>query len=165
MPGISDHESIFVDSDEQVKLQRPVKCKIYLWTKADLQGLRNNIDTNSKEFTTECSSHHPVENLWTSFKTGCLQALDANVPSKMNTQRYSQPWITQDLERLSRRRQRAYNRYRKTHSDHDLANYKQLKNETHERCKERYHEYVNDIIMDENHRPKRLWSFIKSTDA
>jgi hypothetical protein len=30
MPGISDHEAIFVDSDVQVKLQRPVKSKIYL---------------------------------------------------------------------------------------------------------------------------------------
>jgi hypothetical protein len=79
MPGISDHEAIFVDSDVQVKLQRPVKRKIYLWTKADLLGLRNSMDTFSKELTTEFSSHHLVENLWTSFKTGCLQALDANV--------------------------------------------------------------------------------------
>jgi hypothetical protein len=63
------------------------------------------MDTFSKEFTAECSSHHLVENLWTSFNTGCLQALDANVPSKMTTQRYSQPWITQNFKRLSRRKQ------------------------------------------------------------
>jgi hypothetical protein len=30
-------------------------------------------------------------------------------------------------------------------------------------CVKQYNEYVNDIIMDENHKPKRLWSFIKGT--
>ena len=158
LPGISDHEAIFIDSDVQVKLQRPTRRKIYLWTKADIQGLRNSMDTFSQGFTTEHTSQHPVESLWTSFKSGCLQALDANVPSKMTTQRYSQPWITKDLKRLSRRKHRAYNRYLRTHSARDHATYKRLKNETLARCKERYHVYVNDVIMDENHRPKRLWS-------
>ena len=31
----------------------------------------------------------------------------------------------------------------------------------HSTCIKRYDKYVNDI-MDENHKPKRLWSFIKS---
>ena len=45
--------------------------------------------------------------------------------------------------------------------------YKDLKNDEHVRCKLRYNEYVNSIVMDEDHKPKRLWSFIKSkrTDA
>ena len=32
----------------------------------------------------------------------------------------------------------------------------------HSTCVKQYNEYVNGIIMDENHKPRRLWSFIKS---
>ena len=62
---------------------------------------------------------------------------------------------------------RAYKHYMKSKSPHDYSRYKDLKNAVHVRCKLRYHEYVNSIVMDENHKPKRLWSFIKSkrTDA
>ena len=41
-------------------------------------------------------------------------------------------------------------------------NPKLLKNVVNSTCVKRYNEYVNDIIIDENHKPKRLWSFIKS---
>ena len=59
-------------------------------------------------------------------------------------QRYSQPWITQNLKRLSRRKHRAYNRYLSTHSARDHATYKQIKNETLQGavpriCKRYYH--------------------------
>jgi hypothetical protein len=47
---------------------------------------------------------------------------------------------------------------KKTQSVKDYANYKHLKNVVHSTCVKRYNEYVNDIIMDENHKPKRLWS-------
>jgi hypothetical protein len=73
-----------------------------------------------------------------------------------------QPWINRQIKQLTKRKQRAYNRYKKTQSAKDYANYKHLKNVVHSTCVKRYNEYVNDIIMDENHKPKRLWSFIKN---
>ncbi|KAK3096098.1 hypothetical protein FSP39_023212 [Pinctada imbricata] len=167
MPGISDHEAIFIDSDVQVKLQRPTRRKIYLWKKANMTDLRNHMRNFSDNYVQNHSTTEPIDSLWCALKTGCLSVLDTCVPSKMTTQRYSQPWITQDLKRLSRRKHRAYKRYMKSRSNHDFSVYKELKNTVHVRCKERYSEYVNEIIMDENQKPKRLWSFIKSkrTDA
>lgn len=105
--------------------------------------------------------------MWGILKSSSLAALDSNVPSKMTSQRYSQPWINRDLKRLSRRKQRCYNRYMKTHKTKDHEAYKNLKNKMHAECKKQYNEYVSGIVMDENSKPKRLWSFIKSkrTDA
>ena len=167
LPGVSDHEALFIDSDVRVKLQRPTSRKLYLWNRADLEGLRESMTTFSESFTSGHDTSQSVEELWTSFKSGCLDALNTNVPSKMTSQRFNQPWITRDLKRLSRRKDRAYKRYSKTHSTRDYSHYKDLKNTVHVRCKLRYNEYVNSIVMDEDHKPKRLWSFIKSkrTDA
>ena len=115
-----------------------------------------------QSFISKFSASHPVDSLWTAFKHGCLDVLSSNVPSKMTTERHSQPWINQQIKQLTKRKQRAYDRYKKTQSAKDYANYKHVKNVVHSTCGKRYNEYVNDIIMDENHKPKRLWSFIKS---
>lgn len=55
----------------------------------------------------------------------------------------------------------------KTRKTKDHEAYKNLKNKMHAECKKQYNEYVSGIVMDENSKPKRLWSFIKSkrTDA
>ena len=98
----------------------------------------------------------------TASKNDCLNVLGSNVPSKMTTERYSQSWINRQIKQLTKRKERAYNRYRKIQSAKDYANDKHLKNVVHNTCANLYTEYVNDIIMDENHKPKRLWRFIKS---
>ena len=106
------------------------------------------------------STSHPIDSLWTAFKNGCLNVLGSNVSSKMTTEQL--PWINRQIKQLTKRKRRAYNtnRYKKTQSAKDYANYKHLKNVVHITCVKRYNEYVNNIIMDENHKPKRLWSFI-----
>jgi hypothetical protein len=41
IPGISDHEIVFVDSNIAISRQKPVKRKIYMWKKADTQKLKS----------------------------------------------------------------------------------------------------------------------------
>ena len=56
----------------------------------------------------------PINNLWADFKTICLDNLRKHVPSKHTSTRYSQPWCNRNIRRLSRRKQGAFNKYRKT---------------------------------------------------
>ena len=116
----------------------------------------------SEPFTSDRDTSQQVEELGTSFKSGFLDALNTKVQSKMISQRFNQPLITRDLKRLSKRKDRAYKRLSKIHSTNDYSHYKDLKNAAHMRCKLRYNEYVNIIVMNEDHKPKRLLSFIKS---
>ena len=41
LPGISDHEIIFVSSFTSVRLNPPTKRKIYLWSKADSSNIQH----------------------------------------------------------------------------------------------------------------------------
>jgi hypothetical protein len=93
IPGISDREALFIDSDVQAKLRRPTSHKIFLWKKADLEKLQNDMQAFCQSFSSKFSTSHSVDSLWTAFKNGCLNVLGSNVPSKMATERYSQPWI------------------------------------------------------------------------
>ena len=109
IPGISDHEALFIDV--QAKLRRPTSRKIFLWKKEDIEKLQNDMQTFSQSFISKFSTSHPVNSLWTTFKNGCLNVLGSNVPSKMATKRYSQPWINQQIKQLTKRKQQSYNRY------------------------------------------------------
>ncbi|KAK3092025.1 hypothetical protein FSP39_024520 [Pinctada imbricata] len=167
LPGVSDHEVLFIDTNVEVKHQRPPKRKIYLWNRANIQGLQDDFESFSTDFVNQHDITQPVDDLWNKIKSSCQHHLDKHVPSKMTTQRYNQPWITRDLKRISRRKKRAFKRYRMSNSAKDYEKYHDLKSKSHVLCKQRYNEYVNSIVMDENQKPKRLWSFVKSkrTDA
>lgn len=136
IPGISDHDALFIDSDVEIKLQRQPKRSIYIWNMANIHGLQDNVEVFSNEFVRRPSTE-PVEDLWAVFKSECHRLLNTNVPSKVATQRYSQPWITRDLKRLTRKKKRYFKRYRKTQSTEDHEAYKSLKKEVHVRCKDK----------------------------
>jgi hypothetical protein len=70
---------------------------------------------------------YPFENLKNTFKSSGLDVLSTNVPSKMISQRFNQPWITGDLKWLSRRKDRAFKQYRTTHPTRNYLIYKDLK--------------------------------------
>ena len=91
IPGIRDHEALFIDSDVQAKLRRTTSRIIFLWKKADLEKLQNDMQAFCQSFSSKFSTSHPVDSLWTAFKNGCLYVLSSNLPSKMTTERYSQP--------------------------------------------------------------------------
>ena len=87
--GLSDHKALFIDIDVEAKLRKPTSRTICPWN--DMQAFRQS-------FTSTFSTSHPVDSLWTAFKYSCLNVLGSNVPSKMTTERYSQPWINRQIK-------------------------------------------------------------------
>ena len=100
--------------------------------------------------------------IWGDFKDMCHQAISNNVPSKLTTTRFSQPWINRNVKRLSRRKKKAYRRAQQTNSSKDMEKYKNLQKETQFHCRKAYNNYVEDIVSGEDSNPKKLWSFVKA---
>lgn len=72
----------------------------------------------------------------------------------MTTQSHIKPWITRDLKQLIRRKPRTYETYSATRKTSDWEIFTKLKKLVHLGCKGRYTEYLNGIIMSEDHKPK-----------
>jgi len=72
----------------------------------------------------------------------CECIITKRVPSKMTTARYSHPWITTDIRRPIRRKQRAHTKAGNTKIKRDIDRYNRLQRD--------------------KANPKRFWSFIKS---
>ena len=50
LPGISDHEMVYVDSDVSARYRRPIQRKIWLWSKADIPVSKQSSLQFSEDF-------------------------------------------------------------------------------------------------------------------
>lgn len=137
----------------------------------DMEGVGDSMSSFATDFAVENDSSHPTKN-----QAWLLKVLDDKVPRRWyhfasaspGHGSRGTPCITRDFKRLCRRKDRWYRRYTQTKSTHDYTAYKNIKRvHIYVHCIEMYSEYVNNIVMDENHKPKCLWSVIKRrrTDA
>ncbi|XP_038064967.1 uncharacterized protein LOC119735343 [Patiria miniata] len=165
IPGISDNEIVFVDTDIKPKRQRPVRRKIYLWNKADMQQIRCEGNKMKDEFVTKFDASSPVSEMWDTIELKLSKILDL-VPSKFTSSRFNQPWITRKIKQLSRQKQRAYNKacsHRRHRNHRHWARYNVLKKRMQNACREAYNNYINNIVCpDLKSNPKRFWSHISS---
>ena len=69
----------------------------------------------------------------------------------------SQPWCNRNIRRLSRRKQRAFNKYRKTGKKKDWDRYRQLQKSTQQECKSSYNEYVNDMVSQDSRKQETFY--------
>ena len=83
------------------------------------------------------------------------------VPSKVVSARYKSPWITRDIKRLIRRKQRAYNRAKSSDKESDWNYFRHLRKKTQTCMKEAHSNYLNDLFNDNNN--KGLWRYLKAT--
>ena len=84
----------------------------------------------SQNLTEKNSLKSDVNILWTEFSKKCLELMKNHLPTKETSSCYSQPWINRDLERLSRRKKKAYMKAKRTKKKEDWPAYKKSKKES-----------------------------------
>ena len=114
-PGMSDHDGIpFIIINTEPRKIKQQPRKIYLYKKADVTDLKKEITELTNNITSNYEDHdYPVDSLWTEFKDDLIDAMNSSIPSKLITKGKQSPWITDDIKRLYKRKQRAYNTYKK----------------------------------------------------
>jgi len=161
VPGISDHEAVLAQSSTKVCSQPSAPRTIYKWNKADWANLKCCTESFCSTFTSEFSIDTPIDQMWDKFKGFCLFIL-SSIPSKVVNTKSTHPWITPSIKRLSKRKQRMYNRARLSHHQDDWAQYYCLKRECQRECRRAYNNYVMSLVDDSNNVSKRMWTYVKS---
>ena len=69
-----------------------------------------------------------VNSAWNQFHNTFLSVLSNHIPNKILTTRKSLPWITYHLQLQLRKRDKAYNKAKRTNSTTDWATYRRLRN-------------------------------------
>ena len=125
--GKADHDIVYVEYDIKAKRIQQAPRKIYLYKRADMDGLRDHLARYRDSFLSSDHSHMSVNDMWVSFKSEVLAAIERFIPSKMTKTKYSSPWIDSSIKRLIKRRDRLYFRARKSSSPDIKSHYKRFK--------------------------------------
>ena len=102
-----------------------------------------------------------IENNWKQFKSIIIEARDQHVPHKLSTTRHNLPWYNQKLRKLGNKKQRLYNKSRKSKSREYIEAFKLCRAEFNKTLKQDRREYLLDFLeprIDEN---GKLFDYIK----
>ena len=163
IPGMGDHEAVFINSRLKAPKRKPPARRIDLWSKADTANLKSDAIKFKNSFLDKFSLSDSVEEMWTNFSTNMTKLKNEYVPSKLSSTRTTQPWTNSTTKRLSRRKKRSFKKQRKSKKKRDIARYHRLKTESQRECRKAYHSYIQNFIDPEaKSNPKKFWAFIKS---
>lgn len=165
LSGISDHDLVVVEANLAVKSTKPPRRKIFLYNKANFSAANEDLANFDKKLTNDYIASVDTNTLWTEFQTVLQATIDKNVPSKMSSTRYNLPWVDQTIRRAIRRKQRLYNKARKSGSPDDWLKFKTTRRSIDRGIKKAHNRYINEVIggslRSENTKP--FWNYIKST--
>lgn len=118
--------------------------------KKDVSNLHRKIQQESTNGTV-------INKLCDIFKGGLEASVYKHIPHKVCERKDKLPWITQELKSLIRKRDRAYNKKKKSNHPQDTIQRK---------SRQAYWKYIEEIVTPENKEevhslPKRFWTYIK----
>ena len=111
-----------------------------------------------------------VEEIWNALKTALDSGIQQFIPIKKISSKCSLPWITQEIRRLMRKRDKLYQK-QKSASNKDRCHFKRVKHLVQQKIKNSHENYLADILgmgsSDGNESfgfsPKKLFSLIKNS--
>ena len=120
--GKADHDIVYVEYDIKAKRIQQAPRKIFLYKRTDMDGLRDHLARLRDTFLSSDHDHMSVNDMWVSFKSEVIAAIERFIPTKMTKTKYSLPWIDSSIRRLIRKREKLYFRARKSSSP-DVKNH------------------------------------------
>ena len=114
-----------------------------------------------------------VNDMWVSFKSEVIAAIERFIPTKMTKTKYSLPWIDSSIRRLIRKREKLYSRARKSSSPDVKNHYKRFRAHVQKVLRDAYWKHISNIFFFEtespdpdsprkNEKAKKFWAFVKS---
>ena len=122
--GKADHDIVYVEYDIKAKRIQQAPRKIFLYKRADMDGLRDHLARFRDTFLSSDHSHMSVNDMWVSFKLEVIAAIERFIPTKMTKTKYSLPRIDSSIACLFRKCEKLYFRARKSSSPDVKNHYK-----------------------------------------
>ena len=164
--GKSDHDIIYSEITVRPNRVNPPYRTVYIFRKANWEGIKQKLTTlfNNMQNSTD---HPPVNELWESFKTTLLNAMQEFIPQKQIKPRHVLPWVTHSILKLVRAKQRLHSKLRQHHCPNNLDKYKKARHTLQREIRKSYWTYLENIIdyttdeQDKHTKQHKFWSFIK----
>ena len=148
IPGLSDHSIVYCEFAIHPVRSQQVPRSIPLYDKADWQEMKAAMLSLYQELEKENGSL-TTDELWVKFRDGLNDAVKTFVPHKAARLKTRKPWISSEIRKMMKRRDRVYKRMKKSGSE-ELKKELQLLRRTIQRMTRRsYWQYIEKLVIPE----------------
>ncbi|KAK3096961.1 hypothetical protein FSP39_005118 [Pinctada imbricata] len=144
LPGLSDHDIVYVESTLKPQVSRSKPRDIHLFKKTDWDGFREFMGIYRDHVLS--NTYTDVESLWAEFKQKISEGTSSFVPSKRINGKNKLPWVNVHIKRLIRKRDKLYYRQRKSRKQEDIQRYKGIKHLVQKKMRQAHDTYIENIL-------------------
>ena len=152
---LSDHDIVSGTLKIFIPLIKKPRRKVYLYQKGDYESMRKDTLEFAKEkyFNGHSDTRSVQENfdLLTSF---IQDSADKHIPSKTSRSVSSIPWITPEIRRKIRRKNKTHAKVKKTGSSRLRSKFETLRREIKADVRKQHDLYVNNLVGDVKANPE-----------
>jgi hypothetical protein len=160
--GIADHDNVWIEMSLTPIIKRKPRRKVYIRKKANLDGILKDLTAFGEKYFNECIKK-PADDKWIAISSAILQAMETHVPQRLTKPSFDLPWFSRQLRRDCRRKQRRYNRAKKSGKPEDWEQFRQCRKDFSKKIRAAKAKYIGEHLgeaLEEN--PKAFWSFVKN---
>ena len=160
---LSDHDIVSGTLKMFIPPIKKPRRKVYLYQKGDYESMRKDTLQFAKEkyFNGHSDTRSVQENfdLLTSF---IQDSADKHIPSKTSRSVSSIPWITPEIRRKIRRKNKTHAKAKKTGSSKVRSKFETLRREIKADVRKQHDLYVNNLVGDVKANPRDFYRYINS---
>ena len=157
VPGISDHLAIIFDANLKPHMPKKPRRKVYQFHTADNISLKMKTKAVFDKFIKFDPTKNDINTNWCTIKSILNNLLNDYVPYRATKSRHNLPWITNEIKRSMRKRDRLFLRVRKSNSNTDRSNFRKFRNSVAKSIISSHKNYFCNVVKN----PKCFWSYVR----
>ena len=134
-----------------------------------MSAVRNDLKKYFDNCLSMVAPSKSVDENYQFFKETITTVINDHISQKKLSSRWSLPWLNNSIKRMIRKKQRLYNKAKRTGNATDWRNFKIIRKQIKSQLTTAHDEYVADLLSFSKdystNKPvptKRFWSYIKS---
>jgi hypothetical protein len=152
--GKGDHDIVLCDTLITPNRVKKPRRNVLLWKNADEDGIKTAL---IKSQTDIIDNSNDVNKTWDQFRTTIEDIMKKYIPTKSTSTRNSHPWINRNINKFTRRKNRAHQKARYTKKSKDWNRYTKLKSACQREIRKSHDSYLQDIVSgDMKNNSKKL---------
>ena len=168
-PGVStanEHAAIVTDLNLRAERTKSAPHKVHLWKSVDWTNIKKKTADFAQKFLTDFQNSTSAEEQNAAIQDHIEKLIANDIPTKLTKPSFDQPWISKELKRKCRKKQRLYTKWKKGKGCTKQAReaYKKYHNKVGMELRKARNNYIAGILAEglENKSQKPFWRYIKS---
>ncbi|XP_072050283.1 uncharacterized protein [Amphiura filiformis] len=159
--GISDNIAVLADINIRAPRVSKAPRTNFRWKDVEEATFIESVSKLQTQFMRSSPKSKPIEENWNFFKDGLTNIINKTVPQKIAWGKPRPSWLSTDLVRQCRKKERSYVKAVKSGLPSDWDNFKTLQKKVNKEIHGAKRSHLQEMTSSEN--PRQFWRFINSS--